>query len=232
MVGARSRSTMPPAAVPPELAAVILVGGRSQRMGRPKVTLELDGRPLLAHVLAAIRPLVREVILVAAADQTIPLALAASRPDGACPVRIVHDRVVAAGPLPALALGLAAVTTGLAIALPCDAPFVRPALLTELARRQPGADAPVLQGLIPTWGGHLQPLVAAYRPGVASDLEALVARGETRLQSVGQLRDVAILAEDDVRTVDPTGESFRVLNTPADLVAAERELAARATRRS
>ncbi|MEO6029479.1 MAG: NTP transferase domain-containing protein, partial [Candidatus Binatia bacterium] len=110
MVVARSRSTMLPSAVLPELAAVILVGGRSERMGRPKVTLELDGRPLLAHVLAVIRPLVREVVLVAAADQMIPPALTASGPDDACPVRIVHDGVVAAGPLPALALGLSAVT--------------------------------------------------------------------------------------------------------------------------
>jgi molybdopterin-guanine dinucleotide biosynthesis protein A len=225
MVGARSRSMMPPDAVHPELAAVILVGGRSERMGRPKVTLELAGRPLLAHVLAVIRPLVREVILVAAPDQTIPPALT-SGPDDAFPIRIVHDRVVAAGPLPALALGLAAVTTDLAIALPCDAPFVRAALVTDLARRLAAADAGALQAVIPTWGGHLQPLVAAYRPRVARELDALVARGETRLQSVGQLREVVILAEDDVRAFDPAGESFRVLNTPADLAAAERVLAA------
>lgn len=231
MVGARSRSTMPPSAVPPELAAVILVGGRSERMGRAKVTVELNGRPLLAHVLAVVRPLVREVILVAAGDQTIPPALMASGRDGACPVRIVHDRVVAAGPLPALALGLAAVTTDLAIALPCDAPFVRSALVSDLARRLAAADAAALQAVIPMWGGHLQPLVAAYRPRVARELDALVARGETRLQSVGQLRDVAILAEAEVRALDPAGESFRVLNTPADLAAAERVLAVGADRR-
>ena len=231
MVGARSRSTMPPSAVPPELAAVILVGGRSERMGRAKVTVELNGRPLLAHVLAVVRPLVREVILVAAGDQTIPPALMASGRDGACPVRIVHDRVVAAGPLPALALGLAAVTTDLAIALPCDAPFVRSALVSDLARRLAAADAAALQAVIPMWGGYLQPLVAAYRPRVARELDALVARGETRLQSVGQLRDVAILAEAEVRALDPAGESFRVLNTPADLAAAERVLAVGADRR-
>lgn len=215
---------MPPSAVPAELAAVILVGGRSERMGRPKATLELDGRPLLAHVLAIVRPLVREVILVAAAEQTIPPGLVAGGSDrGACPVRVVHDRVVAAGPLPALALGLGAVTTDVAIALPCDAPFVSRVLVAELARRLAAADT----ALIPMWGGHLQPLVAVYRSRLASALDALVARGETRLQAVAQLRDVAILAEDDVRVLDPTGASFRVLNTPADLAAAERVLAER-----
>ncbi|MEO6026940.1 MAG: NTP transferase domain-containing protein, partial [Candidatus Binatia bacterium] len=163
--------------------------------------------------------------------QMIPPALTASGPDDACPVRIVHDGVVAAGPLPALALGLSAVTMELAIALPCDAPFVRPALVTDLARRLAAADAAALLAVIPMWSGHLQPLVATYRPRVARELDALVARGETRLQSVGQLRDVAILAEDDVRALDPAGESFRVLNTPADLAAAERVLAARADRR-
>ncbi|HJU02537.1 MAG TPA: NTP transferase domain-containing protein, partial [Actinomycetes bacterium] len=33
---------------------VVLAAGGSTRMGRPKQLAELDGRPLLAHVLAAV----------------------------------------------------------------------------------------------------------------------------------------------------------------------------------
>jgi len=217
---------MPSCADQSNVAAVVLVGGRSLRMGRPKATLALAGRALLAHVLGVVRPLVREIVLVAAADQALPVDLAVGDPAGArVPVHVVHDRLVAAGPLPALALGLAAVTAPLALALPCDAPFVQAALLVELVRRLAAPDAIELDAVVPTWDGHVQPLVAAYRPRIASRLDALVARGETRLQAVVGLPRVARIPAEAIRIHDPDGRSFRVLNAPADLAAAERLLA-------
>lgn len=204
-----------------KLAAVILVGGRSLRMGQSKATLLLGGEMLLAHVLRAVRPLVGEIVIVAAADQTIPLSA-----DLAACVRVVHDRVVAAGPLPAVACGLEAVGAEAAFALACDAPFVRPDVLRYLAGRLGPEDA----GVVPEWNGRLQPLVAIYRPGVGSELEALAARGEARLQAVAELPGVVVVSERELRGVDPAGDSFRALNTPADLAGAERLLAARAPR--
>jgi len=47
MSGGGSRSGRP-------VLAVVLAAGGSTRMGRPKQLAELDGRPLLAHVLAAV----------------------------------------------------------------------------------------------------------------------------------------------------------------------------------
>jgi molybdenum cofactor guanylyltransferase len=219
---------MPPNAVRDELAAVILVGGRSLRMGQPKATLLLDGRPLLAHVVDAVRTLVREIVVVAAAAQDLPLErLAGADPTVDPAVVVVHDRVVAAGPLPALALGLATTRTTAAIALACDAPFVRPPLIADLVARLLTPTAASLDAVVPTWDGHVQPLVAAYRPRLGASLEALVARGEARLQAVARLSGVQVLAEDEVRPFDPEGASFRVLHTPADHAAAERFLAAR-----
>src|SRR5262245_9382187 len=108
-------------------AAVILAGGRSLRMGRPKATLSLGGLPLLAHVVRAVGALVSEIVVVGAADQEIVLDV-----DAGAPVRIVHDRVRNAGPLPAVARGLEAVDADAAFVLACDAPFVRPDVLRYL----------------------------------------------------------------------------------------------------
>ncbi len=201
-------------------AAVVLAGGRSLRMGRAKATLVLGGETLLERVVRAVRPLVGEVVIVAAPDQTIAPAA-----DPA--VRIVHDRVRGAGPLPAVARGLEAVTVDVAFALACDAPFVRADVLRYLAGRLGPDDA----GVVPEWGGRLQPLVAVYRPGIARELEALSARGEARLQAVADLPDVVVVREHELRGLDPDGDSFRALNTPADLAAAERLLAARSAPR-
>jgi molybdopterin-guanine dinucleotide biosynthesis protein A len=202
-------------------AAVILAGGRSLRMGRPKATLSLGGLPLLEHVVRAVRALVSEIVVVAAADQEIALDV-----DAGVPLRVVHDRVRGAGPLPAVALGLEVVDAEAAFALACDAPFVRPDVLRYLAGRLEPEDT----GAVPEWEGRLQPLVALYRPALAIELANLSARGEARLQAVADLPGVVVVADHELRGLDPAGDSFRALNTPADLAAAEALLAARSER--
>src|SRR4051812_32003651 len=119
------------------LAAVILAGGRSLRMGRSKATLSLGADVLLAHVVRAVRPLVDDVVIVAAPDQAMPL-------DADPMVRVVSDRVRDTGPLLAMARGLEAIRGDAAFALACDAPFVRAEVLRALAARLGPADAGVV----------------------------------------------------------------------------------------
>ena len=54
---------------PGGVLGVVLAAGGSTRMGRPKQLAELDGRPLLAHVLAAVAeaPLDRVVVALGGA---------------------------------------------------------------------------------------------------------------------------------------------------------------------
>jgi hypothetical protein len=48
----------------PQAAAAILAGGRSRRMGVDKALLPLGGTPLIGHVLARLRPLFQEIMIV------------------------------------------------------------------------------------------------------------------------------------------------------------------------
>ncbi|HKP99288.1 MAG TPA: NTP transferase domain-containing protein, partial [Actinomycetes bacterium] len=52
---------------------VVLAAGGSTRMGRPKQLAELDGRPLLAHVLAAVdsAPVDRVVVALGGAASEV-----------------------------------------------------------------------------------------------------------------------------------------------------------------
>src|SRR5687768_7462917 len=97
-------------------ALVVLAGGKSSRMGRPKAWLPFQGRPMLARVLDRLSPLFEERIVVRAPDQELPEVDA----------RFVEDEEPGLGPVAGLAVGLAACTRPLAFAVSCDAPFVDP----------------------------------------------------------------------------------------------------------
>ncbi len=194
------------------LAAIVLAGGRSSRMGRPKPWLDFHGRPLLVHVVERLRPWVAEIVVVAAPEQELPALVEPDRPERLVVLRDDHP---GEGPLPALALGLAAITTPWALALGCDAPLVRAAVVRHLAGRRAEADA-----VIPIWDHRPQPLVALYRRELAPALAALVAAGERRLHAIATLPRVCLVAADELRPLDPGGESFRSLNTPEEYAAA------------
>ena len=173
------------APTPAVTACIVLAGGRSSRMGRPKATLDFGGVPLVAYVIARVRPLVSEVVVLAAAAQPLP------RVDA----RVIRDQLFEEGPLPALALGLASITTPWAFAVGCDTPFVR-----------------------------LQPLLALYHRDLAAPLQRLVASGERRLHAIATLPDVVVVPGARLTAADPDGLSFRSLNTPAEYADALRRL--------
>ncbi|HET6582680.1 MAG TPA: NTP transferase domain-containing protein [Nannocystaceae bacterium] len=108
-------------AVQSSRAAVILAGGRSSRMGRPKEWLEIDGVPLLRRVVDAAISACPLVVVVARAGQDLPTLPAAV-------VRLddppEHE---GEGPLAAALVGLvAAAERGCEVAFlgASDAPFV------------------------------------------------------------------------------------------------------------
>src|SRR5438128_594252 len=48
-----------------DVAGFVTAGGRSSRMGTNKAWLELAGRPMIAHVIAALQPVSTSVAIVA-----------------------------------------------------------------------------------------------------------------------------------------------------------------------
>jgi molybdopterin-guanine dinucleotide biosynthesis protein A len=53
-------------------AAVVLAGGQSRRMGRPKEWLDMGGTPLLRHVVDVIRTCCATVVVVGSPGQKLP----------------------------------------------------------------------------------------------------------------------------------------------------------------
>src|SRR5262249_10929543 len=109
------------------LGGIVLCGGQSRRMGRPKAWLPFGSELMLPRVVRLLGEAGFPVVAVAAPEQEVP-PLPAS-------IRIVRDEEKGRGPLQGLAAGLAALE-GLADAAylsSCDVPFLQPAFVRRLA---------------------------------------------------------------------------------------------------
>lgn len=124
------------------ISAVVLAAGRSSRMGRPKLVLKLDGRPILKAVLDVLgQTKVDEVVVVLGADA------ARIRKE----VRFGRERVVmnedsAGGMSSSLRLGLKSISPkseGILVVLG-DQPLVSPATIDKLVDVFAEEDPPVV----------------------------------------------------------------------------------------
>ena len=64
---------------PPSVAAIVPAAGASLRLGRPKLLIELDGRPLIARVVVALREGGASPVLVVAPPEDAPEGPAVAR---------------------------------------------------------------------------------------------------------------------------------------------------------
>jgi len=186
-------------------SAVILVGGRSARMGQPKATLRFGNLTLIERTVAELARAFDEIVVVAAPEsEAIELpALGVAT--------IVHDEDAYQGPVGALARGLRASRHELAFACSCDLPMLRSEVASWMLSLADGYDA-----VIPRVGERLQPLHAVYRRRCADILDAMLSRGEHRLSAVADVVNARIVAEAEYRRADPDALSCFNINTPDD----------------
>ena len=192
----------------PAVDAIVLCGGRGRRMGRSKADLPFAGLTLLARVVGQVATEVERVIVVAAAEQSLP-----ELPVG-IEVAVVRDTVADLGPLAALATGLAALRPACeaVYATSTDAPFLMRGWVALLAEKLDGYDAAA-----PCVAGRRHPLAALYRPRAAlAAAEELLARGERRLTALLDRLRACDVGGDELRRVDPDLITLCNLNSPAD----------------
>ena len=188
-------------------AGVVLCGGKSSRMGRDKAWLAWRGRPLVIHVVEALRQSVDEVVVVASAELDLPPLDAL----------VARDREPELGPLGGIREGLAHVSAELAFVTGTDAPFLAPAFVKALLAYECAA-AVELDGIV-------QNLCAVYPRAALPAAEALLAQG--------RMRSMHLLEEVGYRKVPadslPDAESVRGFNTPEEYLLAVRRADPQAT---
>jgi molybdenum cofactor guanylyltransferase len=181
------------------LAAVVLAGGASRRMGRDKATLPYLGGTMLDYVLKVVKQRCAPVFVIAAPGQQMPPVDAA----------VLRDDVRGVGPLVATGRGLrAAAEAGVACAFVCavDMPFLDPVLIDVLV----GASENLTADVVLPWDGRDHFLAGLYRTSLVERINELVAAGERSMVALAN-------SVETQRIVVPDGRSLTNMNYTADL---------------
>jgi molybdenum cofactor guanylyltransferase len=195
-----------------QVGGIVLCGGQSKRMGRPKAWLPFGGEVLLQRVVRILGDVVGPLVVVAAPDQAVP-----PLPPG---INIVRDEERGRGPLEGLAAGLRALRgqVDAAYLSSCDVSFLQAGLVRRLI------DLLGTHSIcVPRVGEYHHPLAAVYRTEVADAVQRLLA--SNRLRPVFLFEEVStrVVEAHELVNVDPTFQSLRNLNTPEEYEAALRD---------
>lgn len=198
------------------IVAAILAGGQSRRMGgREKCFLPLAGRPVIEHILDRLSNQVDQVVVSANGEA------ARFEPYG---LTVVPDLLTGSGgPL----VGILSIMEWVRLHLPAaadlvtvpgDSPFIPRSLVTSLWRARNEAGRPAAIALS---HGRLNPLVGLWPLSVAERLRSILEEGVAKAEIWARKPGFATFVPLDDSGIDPL---FNI-NTPEDLVEAERMLA-------
>ncbi len=155
------------------MTGLVLAGGLGRRMGgEDKGLVELAGRPLVEHVLDALRPQVGTLWINA--NRNLDRYAAYGHP-------VVSDTLQGyMGPLAGVLSALQRLQTEFLVTAPCDAPLVAPDLVSRLYDAYISNDADVA---VATDGRRQQPVFLLLRADAAPALESYLASGGRKIDT-------------------------------------------------
>jgi molybdopterin-guanine dinucleotide biosynthesis protein A len=185
-----------------QVAAFVLAGGGSTRMGRDKALLELAGEPMVVRAVHLAEPHVASVAVVAPGDRYAAMEMP-----------VLPDRWPGAGPLGGIATALSATKADWNLILGCDLPYLTSDWLAWLI---PCAMNSPAQAVVPESRRGLEPLAALYHRACAAALTAAVERGVRRVaEGLAEILVERVRAA-EWQGLDPSGRLFDNMNTPED----------------
>ena len=187
-----------------KVSAIILAGGQAQRMGgADKGLLLFRGKPLIAQVLARVKPQVEEVFISANRNTEAYAQLG---------YPVLSDAIEGfAGPLAGLHRALREAAHPFILCVPCDTPFLPADLVARLREALIKSESDIA---VPVAGGQIHHAVMLFRRGLASSLEDFLAANERK---VGKWQ----AGHKQVIVPFEQADAFLNINTPEELLHAE-----------
>jgi molybdenum cofactor guanylyltransferase len=185
-----------------KVTGVVQAGGKSTRMGgQPKALIQLGGRSIVERVVAALTPVVDDLLVV---TNTPDLYAFLGLP-------MVADVYPDHGSLGGIYSGLRAAGE-IAFTVACDMPFLHPEIVRLVVARAGEGDV-----VIPRVGEQLETMHAAYGKACLPPIEERLRAG--RLKIVGFFDSVRVveIGEAEVARFRDPAVAFMNVNTPDEL---------------
>jgi molybdenum cofactor guanylyltransferase len=189
-----------------DVAAFVLAGGKSTRMGQDKAFLQLGEKTLLDRALALAKSLTQDVRIVGDPSKFGRY--------GSVITDIYPDR----GPLGGIHAALVQTPTDFNLIIAVDTPFIEKRFLDFLISEARSGDVVVT---VPRTGGYLHPLCAIYRREFATVSEKALIRGQNRIDTLFASVQTRVIEEEEIVTGGFASDMFRNVNTVNEWVDAQ-----------
>ena len=184
-----------------DASGFITAGGRSSRMGTDKAWLDLGGRAMIEHVIAAVLPVTTRVAIIANGAEYQRLGFP-----------VFADSQTGIGPLEAIRTALANAVTPLVVLVGCDLPFVTPDLFKLLL-----SVAGTYHATVPVGSdGKLEPLCAIYRSEALPVITDLIAQGARKISLLFDRVPTRLVPFGELSHLAGSELFFENINTPED----------------
>lgn len=184
-------------------SAAILAGGQNLRMGKNKALLEIGGTTILERIIARLRPLFEEILVIGFDRE-------AYSPFG---FPVWPDIRPGNGSMGGIHTALSRSSCTRTFCIACDMPFVHPEVVSYLVNLSgEGFDA-----VIPRWTAGLEPLCAVYSKNLLATIERLLDTGELKIASLLASANTRFVEAEELRQFDPRLLTFFNINTSRDL---------------
>lgn len=184
-----------------DVAAIILAGGRSARMGEDKAFLRL-GRSTLIEVLSSkLEADFSEIII--AADLV--------KKYNNFKTRVVADIIPARGPLGGIYTGLVNSGSRFGFVFACDMPFVNLDFVRYMKGQIDGADI-----VVPKRNQRYEPLHAIYSKRCIQPIKDQIERDDLKISNLFSRLEVRVIGQEVIDRFDPKHVIFTNINTEED----------------
>jgi len=184
--------------------AIVLAGGDSKRLGRPKALLDFHGRTLIALQVERLGKIFSNITVVTDRPEyyrDLPVDLTGDL--------LKHEEK---SPLRGIHAGLSSSSQPYQFVVACDMPFLNLELIKYMARFAPFYDA-----VVPHVGGeYYQPLHAFYKRSCIDIIERQVNRGQFKVSEFYRTLKIRFITQPEIARFDPDQESFININTWED----------------
>ncbi|MBS2006161.1 MAG: molybdenum cofactor guanylyltransferase [Cyanobacteria bacterium SZAS TMP-1] len=186
--------------LPLPVTALVLCGGKSKRMGRPKAFLPYNGTTMINHILTVVADLFSETFIVANEPESYE----------DLEVDVVKDILPYRGPLGGILSGLLVSQYSHAFVIACDMPLVSAKLVRDLVLQRHQHDV-----IVAAHEDGIEPLLGVYSKNCIKPLEESLFNGDLSLKDFLSGLNSSTYQIDEA-AVDASLPAYFNVNTPQD----------------